>query len=151
VLAYLGYFIAKNNFLITFGLLFFSFSGSFLLYTMPSSFKYYYEQELTKKYGSYTTANVTNKRIDDYSHTSSTIENGQAKEYKEYLYAIEFEFSYNNRSYSNECFFEEQVAYDAITWDTKIPIKFLKTNPEIVTLRRRKLSNELGIPEKMCQ
>lgn len=151
IIAYIGYFVADNTPLTGFGLTFISFSGFFLLYTMPSSITYYYEQELTKKYGSYTTAKVINKRIDDYSHTSSTLEGGKVKHHEEFLYAIEFEFSYNNQSYSSECFFNQKETYEAILLGSELPIKFLRNNPNNVTLRRRKLSNELGISEKMCQ
>lgn len=143
VLMYLGYFVADNNFLTGFGFTFFSFSGSFLLYTMPSSFKHYYEQEVTKTYGSYTTAKVINKRVEDYSHTSNTFEGGQPKHYEEYLYAVEFEFSYNNTTYTNACFIDDKALFDAITLDTELPIQFLRHQPEKVTLRARKLSNTL--------
>jgi len=151
VVAYIGYFAAENNFLTGFGLTFIAFSGFFLLYTMPSSFMYYYEQEMTKKYGSYTSATVADKRIDDYSHTSSTLENGQAKHYEEFLYVIEFVFNYKDKSYSSECYFNEKETYERILIGDELPIKFLRHDPNIVTLRRRKLSNELGISEKMCQ
>ena len=151
VVAYIGYFVADNNFLTGFGLTFIAFSVFFLLYTMPSSFMYYYEQEMTKKYGSYTTATVADKRIDDYSHTSSTFENGKAKHHEEFLYVIEFTFNYNDQSYSNECYFNQKATYERILVGDELPIKFLRHDPNIVTLRRRKLSNELGISEKLCQ
>ncbi|MCK8479665.1 hypothetical protein [Psychroserpens algicola] len=151
VLAYIGYFIAENNFLTGFGITFISFSGFFLIYTMPSSYMHYYEQELTKKYGSYTTARVVHKRIDDYSHTSSSFEGGKAIQHEEYLYVIEFEFNYKNKSYESECFFEQKKTYEQIPVGYELPVKFLRNNPEKVTLRRRKLANELGISEKMCQ
>lgn len=147
VLMYIGYFIADNNFLIGFGFTFFSFSGSFLLYTMPSSFTHYYEQALTKKYGKYATAKVIKKRIDDYSYTSNTFESGQLKHYEELLYAIEFQFDHDHITYYNECFFEDKTVYDAITIDTPIPIKFLRNNPEKVTVRHRKLSNDLDLSQ----
>lgn len=151
IVAYIGYAVAENNWLTGFGLTFISFSGFFLLYTMPSSFMYYYEQELTKKYGRYTSARVINKRIHDYSHTSMTFENGQAKHFEEYLYVIEFQFSYDNQTYTNECFFEEKSTFEAISINSELPIQYLRHDPSKVKLRRRKLANDIGIPEKMCQ
>lgn len=143
VLMYFGYVVADNNFLTGFGFTFLSFSGAFLLYTMPSSYLYYYEQEVTKKYGSYTTAKVINKRVEDYSHTSSTFEGGKPKHYEDYLYVVEFEFSYNNKTYTKDYFCDDKSIFDAITLDTKLPIQFLRHNPEKVKLRERKLSNAL--------
>ena len=55
IVAYIGYFVAEVGFLTGFGLFFIAFSGFFLMYTMPSSIAHYYDQEVTKKYGSYTT------------------------------------------------------------------------------------------------
>ncbi|OUS02109.1 hypothetical protein A9Q86_05510 [Flavobacteriales bacterium 33_180_T64] len=151
VLMYLGYFTENNPFLFKIGFGFISFGGFFLIYFVSSSYKKNYEQELTKKYGNHTTAIVTNKRIEDYSYTSNTFENGKALHHEEFLYAIEFDFTYNNISYSNHCFFEDKSTFEAITLDTKLPIQFLRNNPNKVTLRRQKLSHELGIPERRCQ
>ncbi len=134
-----------------FGSLFIVLSSAFVLFTLPSSFKYYYNKALTKKYGSYTFATVTNKRIDDYSHTTSTLKGGKAKKIETFLYVIEFQFNYITTTYHSECAFKHQSTYNAITEDTELPIKFLKTNPKIAYLRRRKLANQLGIPEKDCQ
>lgn len=48
IVAYIGYFEAEVNFLTGFKLFFISFSGFFLIYTMPSSIAHYYDQEVTK-------------------------------------------------------------------------------------------------------
>ena len=148
--AYLGYRTDDGLGFIIFGICFIVCSCLFMAFILPSSIMYYYEQALTKKYGSYTTAKVTNKRIDNYSHTSS-FTNNNSEEIEEYLYVIEFEFTYNNKTYKSESFFGEKSTYDAITAKTELPIQFLKTNPNKITLRRRKLSKELGMPKKMCQ
>lgn len=150
VLITIGYYKAESNFLIGFGITFITVTGSILLYTMPSSFKYYYEQEITKKYGSYAYAIVIDKKTHDYSHTSNSFEGGKLKHYEEYLYAVEFQYTYNNETYSSECFFEEKSTFDLIYVNAKLPIQFLKHNPSKVKVRRRKLSKELGIPEKLC-
>jgi len=44
------------------------FMGFFLGYTIPSSFLYYYEKAIIKKYGGYTTATVIKKYIEDLSY-----------------------------------------------------------------------------------
>ncbi|WP_397363306.1 hypothetical protein [Olleya sp. R77988] len=136
---------------IIFGGAFIVISLCFMLYMLPSSFMHYYEQAEIKKYGSFTTAKIINKRVDDYSHNTSSFDSGGSKHIEEFLYVIEFEFTYNNQSYQSECFFEQKSTFEAITLDTELPIKFLKTKPRHVTLRRRKLSNQIGIPEKMCR
>lgn len=136
---------------VLFGALFIILSSSFMLFTLPSSFIYYYEQALTKKYGSNTNAKIINKRVDDYSHTKSIFNNSKQKKLAAFLYVLEFEFYYNNNIYKSECFFEHKSTFDAITQDIELPIKFLKTNPKKVTLRRRKLATTIGISEKMCQ
>jgi len=136
---------------IIFGILFIILSSAFMLFTLPSSIRYYYNQAEIKKYGSYTTAKITNKRIDNYSHNNSSFGSKASKEIKEFLYVIEFEFIYNNKTYKNECFFEHKSTFENISFETELPIKFLKNNPKKTFLRRRKLSYQIGIPEKMCQ
>ncbi|MDO6597602.1 hypothetical protein Q4512_11810 [Oceanihabitans sp. 2_MG-2023] len=148
---FLGNNIEKEGYgFILFGIAFIVLSSTFMLFTLPSSIIYYYEQALTKKYGSYTTATITNKRIDDYSHTTSSFDGGKSKKIAEFLYAIEFQFSYNNQVFEGECFFEHQATFEAITLETQLPIQFLKTNPKKITVRRRKLANQLGIKPKLC-
>lgn len=149
--AYLGTKTEEGLGFIIFGTAFIVFSLAFMLYVLPSSFLYYYEQAEVKKYGSYTFATITNKRVEDLSYTSSMFSKGPKKTTKEFLFAIEFEFTYNSKIYKNECFFEHKSTFNAITKTTDLPIKFLKTNPKKVTIRRRKLSKQLGIPEKMCK
>lgn len=151
LLMYLGFFVTENSILGGFGLTFISFSGMFLLYTIPSSYRHYYEQEVTKAYGSYTTAKVIHKRVDDYSYTSSTIEDGTVKTHEDYVYAIVFEFHYNHKRYTGEFYFEHKSTFQAIARDSELPIQFLRHNPNQTKLRRRKLSNALGISEDMCQ
>ncbi|WGD34002.1 hypothetical protein [Olleya sp. YS] len=149
---YLGTKIDDNGIaFIIFGCVFMILASAFMLFTLPSSFMYYYEQAKIKKYGSYTSARIINKRIDNYTHKTSSFNSRQPKHINEFLYVIEFEFIYNNQVYKNECFFEHQSTFETISLDTELPIKFLKTNPKNTTLRRRKLSNQLGITEKMCR
>ena len=150
--AFIGSKVESNGLgFIIFGILFIILSSAFMLFTLPSSIKYYYNQAEIKKYGSYTTAKITNKRIDNYSHNSSSFDNKPYKRVKEFLYVIEFEFTYNNQTYKNECFFEHKSTFENISFETELPIKFLKNNPKKTFLRRRKLSNQIGIPEKLCQ
>jgi len=149
--AFIGFKVENGLGFILFGGLFIVLSLAFMLYTLPSSFMYYYEQAEIKKYGSYTTAKVINKRVDDYSHSNSTFNGASKKTIETYLYVIAFEFSYNNTIYNSECFFEHKSTFDAITIHSTLPIKFLKTNPQNVTLRRKKLADQLGITAKMCQ
>lgn len=151
LLMYIGYFITTNRFVIGLGLTFISFSGSFLIYTMPSSITHDYDQEVIKKYGIHTTAKVTNKYIEDYSHTSNTFEDGKAVHHEEFLYAVGFEFKYNEIIYCSESFFEQKETYETILVGSEIPIQFLRHDPNTMKIRRRKLSNELGISEKLCQ
>ncbi|MBU2939484.1 hypothetical protein KO494_08020 [Lacinutrix sp. C3R15] len=149
--AYLGSNIKENKYgFIFFGFAFIILPTAFMRYTLPSSILHYYEQELTKKYGSYTSAKVTNKKIANYSHTTSTFDGGKLKNIKEFLYVVEFQFSYNNQVYESECFFEHKATFEAISLETKLPIQFLKTNPKKITLRRRKLANQLGIKPNLC-
>ena len=149
--AYLGRNVEENGFgFVLFGLVFIVFSSAIMLYTLPSSLRYYYNQALTKKYGSYTIAKVTNKRVDDYSHTTSSFNGGKSKKIEEFLYVVEFEFTYNSKTYTSECFFEHKTTFEAITLETELPIQFLKTNPNKITVRRRKLANQLGIKSNLC-
>ncbi|MBQ0786203.1 MAG: hypothetical protein KBT69_01790 [Oceanihabitans sp.] len=149
--AYLGSNVEENGFgFMLFGFAFIILSTGFLLYVLPSSILHYYEQALTKKHGSYTTAKVTNKRVEDYSHTTSAFHGGNSKKVAEFLYVIAFEFTYNNKTYASECFLEHQTTFDAIPLGTELPIQFLKTNPNTITLRRRKLAKQLGIKANLC-
>ncbi len=148
---FLGSKIEEGTAFIVIGFIFIILATAFMLFILPSSFRHYYEQAKIKKHGSYTFAQITNKRIDDYSHNMSSLNEGQSKRIKEHLYVIEFEFVYSNQTYKSECYFEHQSTFDAMTLDTELPIKFLKTNPKNVTLRRRKLSNQLAVSEKLCQ
>ncbi|QRM87896.1 hypothetical protein FG167_01210 [Lacinutrix sp. WUR7] len=149
--AFLGSKATEEGFgFMLFGFTFIILSTGFMLYVLPSSILHYYEQALTKKHGSYTTAKVTNKRVDDYSHTTSTFQGGKSKKVAAFLYVIAFEFVHHSKTYSSECFLEHQTTFDAIPIGTELPIQFLKTNPNTVTLRRRKLANQLGIKANLC-
>lgn len=149
--AYLGSkFKTDGTLFMAFGFGFILLSSAFILFTLPSSLQYYYEQALTKKYGSYTLAKITNKRIDDYSHNLKNLDSSTNKRVKTFLYVIEFQFTYNNTTYSNECYFEHEATFNAITTTTVLPIKFLKTNPNKITVRRQKLSKQLGIKAQLC-
>lgn len=148
---YLGSNVEENKYgFMLFGFVFILLPTAFMLYTLPSSILYYYNQALTKKHGSYTIAKVTNKRVDNYSHTTSSFNGGTAKNIEEFLYVICFEFTYLGRTYTSEAFFEHKTTFEAITPNTELPIQFLKTNPNKITLRRRKLANNLGIKPNLC-
>lgn len=82
---------------------------------------------------------------------SSTIDSGRAVRHEEFLYVIIFEFTYKNITYSSECFFEQKETYEAIAIGSELPIQFLRHEPNTIKLKHRKLANQLGIPEKLCQ
>ncbi|WP_452228197.1 hypothetical protein [Lacinutrix sp. MEBiC02404] len=148
--AYLGSNVEEYKFgFMLFGFAFIILSTGFMLYVLPSSILHYYEQALTKKHGSYTTAKVTNKRIDDYSHSTSSLDGGNSEMIAEFLYVIAFEFTYNSKTYASECLWTHKATYEAITLETELPIPFLKTNPNKITVRKRKLANQLGIKANM--
>ena len=77
--AFIGLKVENGLGFILIGGLFTVLSLAFMIYTLPSSFIYYYEQAEIKKYGSYTTAKVINKRVEDYSHSNSTFNGGSKK------------------------------------------------------------------------
>ena len=149
--AFLGSKVTEEGYgFMIFGFAFIILSTGFMLYVLPSSILHYYEQALTKKHGSYTIAKVTNKRIDDYSHSTSSLDGGNSKKVAEFLYVIEFEFVHNSKTYASECLLTHKATYEAITLETELPIQFLKTNPNKITVRRRKLANQLGIKPNLC-
>lgn len=148
---YLGYRADNGLGFMIFGGTFIMISLAFMVFMLPSSMAYYYEQALTKKYGSYTDAKVTNKRIDDYSHSTGSLQGSHAENVSEFMFVVEFQFGYQQKTYTSESFFNEKSTYEMITIGMDLPIQFLRTDPNIVTLRRRKLANNLGIAESACQ
>ncbi|PNW29096.1 hypothetical protein [Formosa algae] len=110
-----------------------------IVYTIPSSIMYYYEKEVIKKYGAFTTAVITKKEIEDHSY----IDDETKKKVEEVTYLIEYTFEYNYKHFSTFSIVENKEFYDQLTIGLDIPIKYLKTNPNKSSVRMRKLKNSL--------
>ncbi len=143
LLIYIATKIEKPIALYGFGGFVMVFSLFVFFYTIPSSFLYYYEQEITKKYGSYTIAKITNKEIEDHSYQEKA--DGHIDYIEEFHYLLSYVFEYNETTYENSFYVNSLACYEKLTIGAKIPIKFLRTNPKKSSVRRVKLSKELGI------
>lgn len=128
-----------------FGGVFISFSLFFILYTIPSSLKYYYNQEVIKKHGSFTTAVIINKEIEENSYSEKT--HNHAKTIEELNYLLSFSFNYNNNKFENSFYVHTKECFDKLEIGHVIPIKFLKTNPMKASVRFKKLYKELGLKD----
>lgn len=147
-LIYLGFTINNAKALLYIGGFIVVFMLFFFGYAMPSSLRFYYEKSLIKKYGSYTTASVIAKEIEDNNYTEH--HNGKLKTIEEYNYLVEYQFTYNNKLYTNSFYVKSKSCFDKLEIDSKIPIKFLKVKPQQSEPRRRKLSTDLGLDIKNC-
>ncbi|SHH34273.1 hypothetical protein [Winogradskyella jejuensis] len=149
VLIYIGTIVNKDQlFFYIFGGVFIAFILFVWIYTLPSSLLFYYEKALIKKYGSYTTAIITNKEVEDHSHTEGMGRNRRFVEL--FMYLIEYKFEYNSKTYTGAFYLNEKAVFDAIELNQSIPIQFLKTNPKTSKIRRQKLCLDLGLNRNMC-
>ncbi|MCH9661344.1 MAG: hypothetical protein K0U54_10585 [Bacteroidetes bacterium] len=149
VVIYIASFVNEGKvFLHIFGGVFIVFPLFFLLFTMPSSFLFYYEKALIKKYGSYGTAFICGKAILD----SSSLENKDARTVKKAQrhFELTYEYEYLQVLYTNTFHVASRSCFDRLPIGGRIPIQFLKVKPSQSTVRRAKLSNELGIDRKDC-
>jgi len=148
VIIYIG---LRNNitFLWVFGIIFGSMPLLMLIFTMPSSFLYYYEQAQTKKYGAYTTASIIEKEEKDVSYF--TRKNKVEQKIVEFQYFLTYTFEYNGAAYEGTFLVARKNCFDLLTIGKEIPIQFLRTNPKKSTVRRRKLAKELGLALKDCE
>ncbi|MFP4845536.1 hypothetical protein [Winogradskyella sp. PE311] len=123
------------------------FMGFFLGYTMPSSFMYYYEKEVVKKYGSYTKAIITKKYIEDQSYEERV--DNRIDKVELLLYIIDYKFTYQ-KEYTGSFYVADKTCFDALQIGYNIPIKFLKHKPEQAEPRRQKLCLDLGLERNRC-
>ncbi|WP_394973539.1 hypothetical protein [uncultured Croceitalea sp.] len=147
-LIYLGL-RTNTTFLWIFGIVFGGIPLLILIFTMPSSFLYYYEQAQTKKYGAYGTAKIIEKEEKDVSYF--TRKNKIEQKTEEFQYFLTYTFEYNNTNYHNTFLVVGKNCFGTLTEGASIPIRFLRSNPKKSTVRRRKLAKELGLPLKDCQ
>mgnify|MGYP001803329234 CR=1 FL=1 len=84
VVVYLGI-RYEVTFMVVFGSVFAGIPALGMLFTMPSSFLYYYEQAQTKKYGTYTTANIIAKEAKDVSYVTGKGNNKSLTEEFQYF------------------------------------------------------------------
>ena len=124
------------------------FIGFFLGYTMPSSLLHYYEKAVIKKYGSYTTATIVKKHIEDQSYEERV--DHRTHKIELFLYTIDYQFTYH-KDYTNSFAVTHQSCFDKLEIGSKIPIKFLKHLPEQAEPRRQKLCKDLGLETKLCE
>lgn len=137
------------TFMVVFGGLFGGIPAIGMLFTMPSSFMYYYEQAQTKKYGAYTTATIIAKEVKDVSYVTGK---GNIKtKVEEFQYFLTYSFEHDGKPYENTFLVASKSCFDVLNIGTSIPIQFLRTNAKQSSVRRRKLANELQLPFKDCQ
>lgn len=115
-----------------------------VLFTVPSSFMHYYEQAMTKKYGHYTKATITNKEIEDasYYETVGTVGNaGYRKDWiEQYNHLVTYTYKYKNNTYNNSFYANDNTIFEALKLQSLIPIKFLKTDPKKATVLVKNLT-----------
>jgi hypothetical protein len=136
---------AEESFgLYVFGITFITVPLLIVLYTFPSSFMYYYEQEIAKKYGYYTKATIIDKEIEYVSYFSSkgfVGEVGYKKEkVEQFNYLITYTFKYKNIVYNNSFYVDDKTVFDELELQSLIPIKFLRTTPKKATVLMRNLT-----------
>ncbi|MBC2845977.1 hypothetical protein [Winogradskyella flava] len=119
----------------------------FLGYTMPSSLSFYYEKAIVKKYGSYTTASVIGKHVEDQSY-EERIDN-RVDNIELLFYIIDYKYTYQEE-YFGSFYVTNKACFEAIEIGSDIPIKFLKHKPEQAKPRRQKLCKDLGLETNMC-
>lgn len=137
------------TFLYVFGGIFVGIPLSIIIYTIPSSFLYYYEQEATRKYGTYGTATIIESEIinaPDYKNFDT-----KKIEVDEQQYLLTYSFVHNGIANKNSFMVATKACFDALQIGTEIPIQFLITNPSKSRVRRRKLANELGTSLGNCK
>ena len=149
ILIYIGTIVNEDSlFFYIFGGFFIAFILFIWIYTLPSSFMFYYEKALVKKYGSYTTATIISKTKEDHSYEDGI---GKHKKHVEfYMYLIEYQFSHNSKDYINHFYLNEKTVCDKLEIGDSIPIKFLRTNPKESEPRRQKLCINLGLKRTLC-
>ncbi|WP_291870413.1 hypothetical protein [Maribacter sp.] len=123
-----------------FGITFIAVPLLIILYTFPSSFMYYYEQAIAKKYGYYTKATIIDKEIEDVSYTRT--DGGSVITIKNYNYIITYVFDYKSVTYSNSFSVEDKTVFDDLKLKSLIPIKFLRTAPGKATVLIRNLTKK---------
>ncbi|CDF79767.1 conserved hypothetical protein [Formosa agariphila KMM 3901] len=131
-------------FLIVFGGIFISVALFFLIYTIPSSMIHYYEKALVKKHGKYTTATILDKEIIDNSYydknTYAVDSMSKGKRIEELNYVLKYTFEYQSKEYKNSAFVQKNE-FETLNVGDKIPIRFLKTDPNTSFVRKIKLKN----------
>ncbi|QDO94548.1 hypothetical protein FNB79_11420 [Formosa sediminum] len=125
--------------MVAFGVFIFGMALFTMLYTMPSSLRYHYENEIIKKYGAFTTAIITKKEVEDYSYIDTETKN----KVEEYVNTITYEFNYNSEHYLGDAVIDDKTLYHSLTVGLEIPIKYLKTNPNQSSVRIKKLKKSL--------
>ena len=132
IVAYFAKRVDDSFGLYVFGITFIIVPLLIIIYTFPSSFMYYYEQAMTKKYGYYTKATVTNKEIEDVSSRRSIAEGVGV--IKEYNYLISYTFNYKSITYSNSFYVDSETVFNEIKLQSLVPIKFLRIEPKKTTV-----------------
>nr|WP_297913831.1 hypothetical protein [uncultured Allomuricauda sp.] len=136
-------------FLYFFGGIFILVPTCIFVYTMPSSFLYYFEQAETKKFGTFGYAKIIDKITKDTSY--QLYKHGKKITVEEFQFFITYNFEYHGKLFSNTFLVADMACYQALGLGKEIPIQFLRNNPEKSSVRRRKLAKELGLELGICQ
>jgi hypothetical protein len=111
-------------------------------YTIPSSLSYYYDKSIIKKHGSYSSAFVSKKFIEDNSYTDDL------KKITEIHYFVEYEYLIKERKFTGVFILENEAFYNLIELNSEIPILLVKKKPSLSKARIIKLGTSLGLSRK---
>lgn len=111
-------------------------------YTIPSSLFYYYEKSIIKKHGSYSSAIVSKKFIEDNSYTDDL------KKIIEIHYFVEYEYLIKDKKFTGVFILENEAFYNLIELSSEIPILLVKKKPSLSKARIIKLGTSLGLSRK---
>lgn len=108
----------------------------FFIYTLPSSVKYYYDKELSKKFGKNTMAQIIEKEIMNHSYLDD--KGNKEVLVEEFNYLLKYSFDYQNQTFENVDFVTEKQ-YKKLEIGNLIPVQFLTSHPKKSSIRKIKL------------
>ncbi|GGC77070.1 hypothetical protein GCM10011362_27130 [Marinobacter halophilus] len=127
---------------------FFALIGSFLfIYSFVatySSIGYYYEQALLRKHGVEVDGVLIRKEADcqfhqEYDNNNRPLGDG----YYQCNLLVEFDFQFNGQDCSGAFYLNKAELFDKLNEGDPLPLKVLKLDPSIHTVRERRLANML--------
>gem|GEM_PF-3808887 len=119
-----------QTFLYIFGGLFAGFPFLMAVFTLPSSFMYYYEKELIKKYGTQTQGTLVKKYAED-----------QGVENPHTIYFFDYKFAHQGLEYNATAVVDSEKRYNHLKVGDAVKVKFLRYKPSQSSLVKTRLKS----------